>query len=197
MLGLNALGINGGYTSFGPSAVLLHESLEACRAMAQSDEYRVSMTTEVIHLCNHVTQIQCPEYNFIREDLMGIVEKMMAADIVIFSTSVIWHGACPHIQQFIAEITPLEHDWDYKLNAKVGAAIAHAQLDGGQQAAEDIIGRILHFGFSISPHGLFYRNEAARGHPCAKWQEHDHTHKLAPNTVLQALAFKKANQSWF
>jgi multimeric flavodoxin WrbA len=117
-------------------------------------EKQENVTSEIIRLRDYDIQ-PGTKTEIDNDDWPGIVEKMVAADIIIFATPIWWGIQSSLIQRAIERLDELNdkllETGESDFANKVGGII----ITGAEDGAEHIIGNILNFmsfnGFSIPP----------------------------------------------
>lgn len=188
---LAVVGIDASYTGKGPVAQMLDDALEACKQTGELGE-GVEVSLEVFRLIDHMPGFTCPEQGVVPAYLRDIAQKLLAADIILIAVPTFWSWPSAMLVQFMIDITAFEVDGDFPLRGKVAAVISHCDEDGAEKVVSDTMVPLRHLGFAFAPFAGFWRNRTGARFSEHGWQEHDHTHVLAPNAVRFALALKKA-----
>ena len=174
------LGINGSDHKEGIGSKLLAEALLGAQSAGAEVDF--------VHLSDHITSFPPVDYGKeVPAELKPLVDLMLKADAIIFSTPVHWFTISTRMKALIDFMTPLEYP-DFPLAGTVAGFIATCDEDGGQNATSTMAAAMNHYGFIIPPWGMLFHNNNTRASE-GNWQETD-ARVIGQNVVKLAAATK-------
>jgi multimeric flavodoxin WrbA len=185
------IGLNGANETDKAVARLLKQSIaEANKTIKKAGQ---TPDTEIIHLRDSVANVYHSKHEETPAPIQRLLTKMQRADGFIFATPVHWFNVSSIMKTFIDWLTVLEAR-NFSLEGKVAGVLVHCREDGGNQAAVNIIGPLLHMGLLIPPYCAFYKNKHAASHRESKWQNEDH--RLVGRNVVRLAECVRSQKHW-
>lgn len=101
------------------------------------------------------------------DDWPGILEKILAADIIVFATPIWWGNQSSLMQRTIERLDEIHNELletgKSRLNNKVGAMIITGEEDGEQHITGNIANFFINLGVTLPPHcGVSYQDDYTR-----------------------------------
>src|SRR5689334_15036024 len=101
------------------------------------------------------------------DDWPRILEKILAADIIVFATPIWWGNHSSLMQRVIERLDELHNELletgKSRLNNKVGGIVITGEEDGEQHITGSIANFLLNIGVTLPPHcSLSYQGEYTR-----------------------------------
>ena len=133
---------------------VLSNTAVLCEVVADVFKKQEDVDSEIIRLRDYDIQ-PGTKTNIDDDDWPGIVEKMIAADIIIFATPVWWGIQSSLIQRIIERLDELNDELLETGKSEFANKVGGIVITGAEDGAEHIIGNILNFmsfnGFTIPP----------------------------------------------
>lgn len=133
--------------------VLSHTNV-LCQVVADTLKRQENVASEIVRLRDYDIQ-PGTKTEIDNDDWPGIVEKMVAADIIIFATPIWWGIQSSLIQRAIERLDELNDELLDTGKSEFANKVGGIVITGAEDGAEHIIGNILNFmswnGFSIPP----------------------------------------------
>jgi multimeric flavodoxin WrbA len=168
------LGINGSGSTEGATSKLLGRAIAECRE--QEADYQIVDLYKIPYMMPYRGYSHIPD-----KPVMEVLERMSAADVVIFATPVHWQQPSSLMKLLLDNMTYLEIN--QRLNGKVAGIIAHSEVDGGFHVVSEMAGTLNHMGFVIPPYATFFKNSNIKRVPATSWMWRDI--KLLATNVMQ------------
>jgi multimeric flavodoxin WrbA len=101
------------------------------------------------------------------DDWPGILEQVLAADIIVFATPIWWGNQSSLMQRVIERLDELHNELletgKSRLNNKVGGIVITGEEDGEQHITGNISNFMLNMGLTLPPHcGISYQGSYTR-----------------------------------
>lgn len=133
---------------------VLSNTAVLCEVVADAFRKQEDVASEIIRLRDYDIQ-PGTRTHIDDDDWPGIVEKMVAADIIIFATPVWWGIQSSLIQRIIERLDELNDKLLDTGKSEFANKVGGIVITGAEDGAEHIIGNILNFmsfnGFTIPP----------------------------------------------
>lgn len=120
------------------------------KVFAEKVQEFLPCTPEIIDLIK--LDIQPVIGNKIKDDWQGVLDKMMAAEIVVFATPIWWNNHSSLMQRTLERMDDLTDMAGYgtgKLDGKVAGIIVKGSEDGGQHVQAGLMEPLTYFGFLL------------------------------------------------
>jgi multimeric flavodoxin WrbA len=157
---IRILGINGSPRGEKSRAFfLLEKSLEVCRNLGAEIDIIHLSKVHIEHCSGNYSENRelCNVENCIKtkDSFKYVLNKMLLADGIIFSTSVQWFGVSSLMKTLIDRLTSAENK-EKLFDGKVTGFIAVAEEDGAMNAILQMVSAFNFMGFLIPPYAFVY-----------------------------------------
>ncbi|MEO0144456.1 MAG: NAD(P)H-dependent oxidoreductase [candidate division WOR-3 bacterium] len=157
---IRVLGINGSPRGEKSRAFfLLEKSLEVCRNLGAEIDIIHLSKVYIEHCSGNYSENRelCNVENCIKtkDSFKYVLNKMLLADGIIFSTSVQWFGVSSLMKTLIDRLTSAENK-EKLFDGKVAGFIAVAEEDGAMNAILQMVSAFNFMGFLIPPYAFVY-----------------------------------------